>query len=74
MRRRMLRGFGADRLDRLGEFGRLDLVGLGQDEVIADRRIVEHLHDVAVDVLEAVARVDQHQRALQHLPPAQDNR
>ena len=44
-----------DRLERLRELGRLDLVGLGQDEVIADRRLVEHLHDVAVDVLQAVA-------------------
>src|SRR5690348_7622677 len=43
----------------LNELGRLDLVGLGEDESIADRRVVEHLHDLAVDVLEPVTAVDE---------------
>ena len=54
-----------------GELGGLDLVRLCQDEVIADRRAVEHLHDVAVDVLEPVASVDQDEGAFEHLTPAQ---
>ena len=33
-------------LERLRELGRLDLVGLGQDQLIADRGVVEHLHDL----------------------------
>ena len=67
-----LRRFGSIvRSSVFGQLGRLDLVGLGQDQVIADRGLVEHLHHLAVDVLEAVAGVDQHQRALQHLPAAQ---
>ena len=56
----------------LGEFGRLDLVGLGQDQAIADRRLVEHVHDLAIDILDAVPRIDQHQRPLEHVAPAQE--
>src|SRR3546814_4187217 len=33
--------------------------------------LVEHRHHLAVDVLDTVAAVDQHQRALEHRPPAQ---
>src|SRR3546814_2798188 len=36
--------------------------------MIGDRRVVEHLHDLEVDLLQAMAAVDQHQRPLQHLP------
>ena len=61
---------GGARLD-LGELARLHLVGLGEDEGVADRGLVEHLHHVAVDVLEAVAAVDQHQRPLEHRAAAQ---
>jgi hypothetical protein len=53
------------------EIGPLDLISLGQDEVIADRRVVEHGHHLMVNGLEAVARIDQHQRPLEHGPAAQ---
>jgi hypothetical protein len=53
------------------ELARLDLVRLGQDQPVADRGIVQHLHHLAVDVLEAVARVDQDQDALQRRASAQ---
>src|SRR3546814_1573746 len=62
-------GFGR-RLHRV-EFTRLDLVGLGEHEAIAHRRGVEHLQHVAIDILDPVAAVDQHQRALQYRAPAQ---
>ncbi len=63
---------------RGGAFGnveqltRFDLVGLGQDDPVAHRGVVEHVEDLAVDVLDAVPRVDQHQRALERLAPAQE--
>ena len=66
-----LRASADRRLEESSRAGRLDLVGLGQDQMVADRGVVEHLHDVAVDVLQAVARIDQHQRPLEHLPAAQ---
>ncbi len=39
--------------------------------MIADRRVVEHAHHLAVDFLEAVARIDQHQGPLQYGPSPQ---
>ena len=51
---------GEGRGDAFLQFGRLDLVGLGQDDLVAHRRLVQRLEDVDVDVLEAVPRVDQH--------------
>ena len=65
---RLLGGAGRN----LGQFGRLDLVGLGQHQPVADSGLVEHFHDLAVDILDAVPRIDQHQRALQFLPSAQE--
>src|SRR3546814_7038368 len=68
MSRRMLaRLLGRSLLDVL-KLARLHLVRLGEDEMIGDRRVVEHLHDLEVDLLQAMAAVDQHQRPLQHLP------
>ena len=40
-------------------------------EEVALEETVEHVHDFAIDILQAVAAIDQHQRAFQHLPPAQ---
>ena len=60
-------GGGVDR----SEFARLDLVGLGQHDAVADRGGVEHFEHLAVDILEAVPAVDQHQRPFEHLTPAQ---
>src|SRR5690606_35878139 len=54
-----------------GEVARLDLVGLGEDEAIADRGNVEHLEYFAVNLLDPVAAVDEDQRAFQHLPSTQ---
>ena len=67
----MLAHFGGGFLGDGGELARFDLVGLGEHDAVADRGFIEHLHHHPVDVLEAVAAVDQHQRAGQHLPPAQ---
>src|SRR3954451_2911475 len=71
MRRRMLGGFDCDSLINGAKRRRLHLVGLRQHEVVADGRIVEHAHHVAVVLLEAVPRVDQDQSALQHRPAAE---
>ena len=38
----------------------LDLVRLGQHDRVAHRRVVEHVEDCRVDILEAVACIDQH--------------
>ena len=67
----MLARLGFGRLDHLGEFAGLHLVGLGQHDAIAHRRLVKHLHHLAIDVLGAMAPVDQHQRAREHRAPAQ---
>src|SRR3546814_13874886 len=40
------------------KFGGLDLVGLGENNAIADRGVIEHFHHFAVHVLDAVARID----------------
>ncbi len=53
------------------ELTRLDLVGLGQHDPVADRRGVEHFEHVAVDLLDPVAAVDQHERAFQHRAAAE---
>jgi len=42
------------------EFGGLDLIGLGQDDLVAHGRFVERVEDVEIDLLEAMAGVDQH--------------
>ena len=67
MLRHFFSGFGRHSIERAG----LDLVGLGQDDAVADRCLVEHFHHLAVDIFQPVAAIDQHQRAVQHLPPAQ---
>ena len=58
--------------DNIGKLAGFDLVGLGQDQPVTDRRFVEHLEHLAVNVFDPVAAVDQHQRAFQHLPSAQE--
>ena len=63
--------FGFGGLDHLGEFAGLHLVGLGQHDTVTHRCLVEHFHHLAVDILGAVAPVDQHQRARQYGPAAQ---
>ena len=68
----MFRRLGLDRRQCRRQRGRLDLVALGQDDIIADRRAVEHRHHLAVDLLEPVAGIDQHHRALEHRPAAQE--
>ena len=47
-------------LDVLFEFGRLHLVRLGQHHLIAHGGLVQRLQHVLVDILDAVAGVDQH--------------
>ena len=49
-------GFGGASL----QLGGLDLVGLGQHDLIAHRRFVERLQHVEIDVLKAVPGIDQH--------------
>ena len=45
---------------RCSQFGGFHLIGLGQHDLVAHRRFVERLQHVEIDVLEAVAAVDQH--------------
>ncbi len=49
----------------------LDLVGLGEHDLIGNRRLIELGHDLAVAVLGAVARVDQQADPAQLRPAAQ---
>ena len=63
---------GLGRRDSGSEFAGLDLVRLGQNHAVADSGLVEHLHHVAVHRLDAVARVDEEQRAFQHDAAAQE--
>ena len=42
------------------QFGRLDLIGLGEHDLIAHGRFVERLQHVEIDLLEAMPRIDQH--------------
>jgi hypothetical protein len=48
---------------------RLDLVGLGQNDLEGHRRGVEKAHDLFVDLLGAMARVDQHEGPAQRGAP-----
>ena len=50
----------------------LDLVGLGEDDLVADGGLVERLEDVEIDVLQAVAGVDQHIDPRQVLRPCRN--
>ena len=52
----------------------LEMVGLGQDELVGHRGGVEVLHRLAVGVLHAVARIDQQADALERRPAAQEGR
>ncbi len=53
------------------QFGRLDLVGLGKHQAIAHRSLIQHLHHLVIDILEAVTRIDEDERPLQHRTTAQ---
>jgi len=53
------------------ESGGFQLVAFREDDVIADRGLVEHLHHLAIDVLQAVPGVDQDEHPLQNCTPAQ---
>ena len=59
-RRRMFGQRGLGLGDARLQLGGLHLVGLGQHDLVAHRGAVERLQHVEVDVLQAVARVDQH--------------
>ena len=39
--------------------------------MVADGRSIEHVHDIAVDILNAMPTIDQNQRAFENLTPAQ---
>ena len=71
MRGGALAGLGLGALAHFGQLGRHDLVRLGEDDAVAHRGAVEHVEDLAVDFLDPVARVDQHEPALQRLAAAQ---
>src|SRR5690349_18264956 len=60
--------------NRAGDSRRLELVGLGQHELIRDGRRIEVLHGLAVGVLHTVTGVDQKADALQGRPAAQIRR
>ena len=52
----------------------LEIVGLGQDELVRHRGGIEVLHRLAVAVLHAVARIDQQADALERRAAAQEGR
>src|SRR5690606_16698556 len=58
--------------ERGGQLARLHLVGLGENEPVADRGLVEHREHVLVGRLDAVAAVDEDQGAAQDLAAAQE--
>jgi hypothetical protein len=40
--------------------------------MIADRGAIQHVHDLAIDVLQPVTGIDQHERPLEHGATAQE--
>ncbi len=63
-------GIGARLFLHRGKLAGLDLVDLGEDEVVADGGGIEHLHELAIDLLQPVPAVDQQQHPLQRLAAA----
>ncbi|KAG5729927.1 hypothetical protein E4T56_gene5777, partial [Termitomyces sp. T112] len=70
--RRMLARLGHHAGVNGGQFAGLHLVRLGQHEAIGQGRTVEHFHHLKIGRLHPMAAVDQHQRPLEHHPPAQE--
>ena len=62
---------GDDGLAHGGEGRGLQLVGLGQDDLVVHGRRIHHFHDVAVRILESVPAVHQHQGPAQGRPALQ---
>src|ERR1700720_2332783 len=51
--------FGRDLLENSRELADADLVGLRRNDLIRDTRIIDHVHQWAVDLLDTVPRIQQ---------------
>src|SRR3546814_279249 len=71
MSRRTLADFGRHFVACLSKIACLHLVRLGYGDPVADGGLIQHFHDVAVDILDAMTGINEKERAFKHLPPAQ---
>src|SRR3546814_13991517 len=55
----------------LSKLACLHLVRLGYGDPVSDGCLIQHFHDVAVDILDAMTGINEKERAFKHLPPAQ---
>ena len=67
----MLLHRGLHLLHHLREFGRLHLVGLGEHDLVGDRRLVQQVEHLLVGLEDAMAGIDQHEGTGEARPAAQ---
>src|SRR3546814_16294804 len=67
----LLADFGRHFVACLSKIACLHLVRLGYGDPVADGGLIQHFHDVAVHILDAMTGINEEESAFEHLPPAQ---